>query len=192
MSFNTSIFQGRPTPGFSPLNSLVSLSLGVSFSLIVGLSGSAFAQSQSPVQGDTPIASAFPEASPTPPIQTSAIPEGEMLTPPDTLPTAQGILPDDEPEAGNPATAQNQDTESSVENAAIPPDPNVLDSAVNTPIYSMPLNQAPAPLDTPTDENDGDNNSPYNALSIMLWSCFIAAAAATSYFLYIRFGESRA
>lgn len=141
---------------------------------------------------DTPIASAFPEASPTPPISVSAIPEGQMLTPPGTLPTAQGILPDDPNQVTLPAESNTgQESSEAVSGADIPPDPNVMDSAVNTPIYTRPLAEAPAPLDAPVDGND-DESSPYGPLAIMLWTCFLAAAAATSYFLYVRFGESRA
>lgn len=147
-------------------------------------------QTGAPV-ADTPIASAFPEASPTPPISVSAIPEGQMLTPPGTLPTAQGILPDDPNAVTLPAENNTEQGSDTVSGADIPPDPNVMDSAVNTPIYTRPLAEAPAPLDAPVDGND-DESSPYGPLSIMLWTCFLAAAAATSYFLYVRFGESRA
>lgn len=86
------------------------------------------------------------------------------------------------------STENAENTESAVEGANIPPDPNVLDNAIHTPIYTRPMGKEPAPLDAPSNTPEKERSA-YSILAIVLWTCFLIAAAATGYFLYIRFSD---
>lgn len=104
-------------------------------------------------------------------------------------PTAAATAPNLLPNtiiAPSPENVEN--TENTGGSADIPPDPNVLDSAMNAPIYTQPIAKAPIPLD----ENSEfpKEKSPYTALIIVLSLCLLAAAVATGYFLYIRFNDN--
>lgn len=89
---------------------------------------------------------------------------------------------------GSERTENAESTESTVEGANIPPDPNVLDNAIHTPIYTRPMGKEPAPLDAPSNTPEKEHSA-YSILAIVLWTCFLIAAAATGYFLYIRFSD---
>lgn len=99
---------------------------------------------------------------------------------------SQRLNSPESPEPGE--STDSAETPTSSGGADIPPDPNVLDNAIHTPIYTKPIGKAPAPLDAPS-EMPENQRSPYSILSIVLWTCFIIAAAATGYFLYVRFSD---
>ncbi len=133
-------------------------------------------------------------------IQVSPVPEGQMLTPPDTLPTAQGVLPDD---PGKSAT--------------VPADPNTSEPGINTPIYSdegtlrelaveqetlqnltaaekqelarlriEQRNTTDTTVQTVAESDDNDMEESSATLTLTLWLCAALAVAAGGYYIYQR------
>lgn len=140
-----------------------------------------------------------PSAVPTtkPSVAATPQPSAVATTRPSAVPTTRpsvastGINPSTpaSTEPGeNVESAESADNPSAGGGADIPPDPNVLDNAIHTPIYTKPIDQAPAPLDAPSAPVE-NQRSPYSILSMVLWACFLIAAAATGYFLYVRFSD---
>lgn len=131
-----------------------------------------------------PTVKPVPSVKPVPAIPTaSAIPKASAPASPISLPTPQDLaLPEDAER-----TDSSDGSTGGGSGADIPPDPNVLDGSMHTPIYTRPIEKAPPPLDGNSELPE--EQSPYSVLAIVLWSCFVAAAGATGYFLYVRFGD---
>jgi hypothetical protein len=147
--------------------------------------------STQPSPSGSPKTMATPQRSSSPGVQSTNRPLRSTPAAPSTNPTApQETVQNQETTAseGMENTEKTENAESTSSGAAIPPDPNVLDNAIHTPIYTRPMGKEPAPLDTPSEMPENER-SPYSILAIVLWICFIVAAAATGYFLYVRFSD---